>query len=229
VLPPKANADFVCALENVLEVYTRPSNPKRPVLGCDEASKQLVADVQPPLPPAPGQVQRLDYEYERRGTANLFMVFEPLAGKRRVEVTAQRTKADFARLLRRVVDEWYPEAEVITLVVDNLNTHRPAVLYEVFEPIETRRILERLAFVYTPKHASWLNVAEWELSVLARQCLDRRLPDQEALTAEVAAWERERNGTRVTVEWQFTTAEARVKLKRLYPILEPVKSAEMNH
>jgi hypothetical protein len=207
-------------MENVLEVYTRPYDPQRPVLGCDEASKQLVADVQTPLPLAPGQPQRIDYEYERHGTANLFMVFEPLAGKRQVEVTAQRTKADFARLLRRVTDEWYPEAEVITLVVDNLNTHRPAVLYEVFEPAEARRILERLEFVYTPKHASWLNVAELELSVLGRQCLDRRLPDQEALAREVAAWQCSRNAAQVTVDWQFTTPDARVKLKRLYPSLE---------
>lgn len=216
-------------MEEVLEVYARPYDPKRPVVGCDEASKQLLADVRPPLPPAPGQPQRIDYEYERHGTANLFMAFEPLAGKRHVEVTERRTKADFARLLRRVADEWYPEAELITLVVDNLNTHRPAVLYEVFEPAEARRILGRLEFVYTPKHASWLNVAELELSVLARQCLGRRIPDGEALRREVAAWQQQRNAAVVKVDWQFTTADARVKLKRLYPILEHVKSTEMNH
>lgn len=216
-------------MEEVLEVYARPYDPKRPVVGCDEASKQLLADVRPPLPPAPGQPQRIDYEYERHGTANLFMAFEPLAGKRHVEVTERRTKADFARLLRRVADEWYPEAELITLVVDNLNTHRPAVLYEVFEPAEARRILGRLEFVYTPKHASWLNVAELELSVLARQCLGRRIPDREALRQEVAAWQQQRNAAVVKVDWQFTTADARVKLKRLYPILEHVKSTEMNH
>ncbi|GAC1461080.1 MAG: hypothetical protein PVSMB10_18400 [Pseudarthrobacter sp.] len=219
-MPPKANAEFVCAMENVLEVYTRPYDERRPVVCCDEASRQLLADVQPPLPVAPGAPARVDYEYERRGTANLFMAFEPLAGTRRVEVTERRTKADFARLLRRVTDEWYPEAEVVTLVVDNLNTHRPAVLYEVFEPAEARRIIGRLEFVYTPKHASWLNVAELELSVLARQCLDRRLPDRETLTREVAAWEAERNAAAVTVDWQFTTADARVKLKRLYPSIE---------
>jgi hypothetical protein len=229
VLPPGANADFVWAMENVLGVYCRAYDPRFPVVGVDEASKQLLAEVRPPLPVAPGRPQRVDYEYERRGTANLFLAFEPLAGRRHVEVTEQRTKADFARLLRRLVDEWYPQAEVITLVVDNLNTHRPAVLYEEFEPAEARRLVERLQFVYTPKHASWLNVAELELSALARQCLDRRLPDREALTGEVAAWEHERNAALVKVDWQFTTADARIKLKRLYPVLEPVESAEMDH
>jgi hypothetical protein len=219
-LPPKANAEFVCAMENVLEVYTRPYDEGRPVVCCDEASRQLLADVRPPLPAAPGAPARVDYEYERRGTANLFMAFEPLAGKRRVEVTAQRTKADFARFLRRLADECYPSAGRITLVVDNLNTHRPSVPYEVFEPAEARRIIDRLEFVYTPKHASWLNMAELELSVLGRQCLDRRLPDRETLTREVAAWEAERNAAVVTVDWQFTTADARVKLKRLYQSIE---------
>jgi len=217
---PKAGAEFVCAMEGVLEVYARPYDPKRPVVCCDEASKQLLADVQPPLPPAPGRPARVDYEYERQGTANLFMAFEPLAGRRHVEVTARRTKADFARLLRRVADEWYPDAEAVTVVVDNLNTHKPAVLYEVFEPAEARRIIGRLQFVYTPKHASWLNMAEIELSVLARQCLDRRIPDQQALAREVTAWEADRNAAVVRVDWQFTTADARVKLKRLYPIIE---------
>jgi hypothetical protein len=229
VLPPQANADFVCAMENVLEVYCRPYDPRFPVVGVDEASKQLLADVRPPRPVAVGQPQRVDYEYERRGTANLFMAFEPLAGKRHVAVTQQRTKADFAHLLRRVADEWYPGAELITLVMDNPNTHRPAVLYEVFEPAEARRILQRLEFVYTPKHASWLNVAELELSALARQCLGRRVADRETLRREVAAWEQGRNAAVVKVDWQFTTADARVKLKRLYPILEHIKSAEMNH
>ncbi len=216
-------------MEEVLEVYARPYDPQRPVVGCDEASKQLVADVQASLPVAPGQPLRVDYEYERQGTANVFMVFEPLAGQRHVEVTARRTKADFAQLLRRLVDEWYPQAEVVTLVVDNLNTHKPAVLYEVFEPAEARRLVERLEFVYTPKHASWLNVAELELSVLGRQCLDRRQPQLPGLAQEVAVWERQRTATAVRVDWQFTTADARIKLKRLYPVLEPVNSAEMDH
>ncbi len=220
MLPPQANADFVCAMENVLEVYVRPYDERHPVVCGDEASRQLLADVREPLPVAPGVAARSDYEYERRGTANLFMAFEPLAGRRRVEVTGQRTKADFARFLRRLTEEWYPAAERVTLVVDNLNTHKPSVLYEVFEPAEARRIMSRLEFVYTPKHASWLNMAELELSVLARQCLDRRLPDQARLGHEVATWEGERNAAVVKVDWQFTTADARVKLKRLYPSIE---------
>jgi hypothetical protein len=220
VLPREGNAEFVCAMEEVLEVYHRPYDAKRPVVCCDEASKQLLADVREPLPPRPGEPLRVDYEYERRGTANLFMLFEPLAGRRHVEVTARRTKGDFARLLKHLVDDLYPQAERITLVVDNLNTHRPSVLYEAFAPAEARRLVEKLEFVYTPKHASWLNIAEMELSVLARQCLDRRIPDQEALAAEVAAWEEQRNQAVVKVDWQFTTADARIKLKRLYPSLE---------
>lgn len=207
-------------MENVLEVYVRPYDERNPVVCCDEASRQLLADVREPLAVMPGVPARIDYEYERRGTANLFMAFEPLAGKRRVQVTGQRTKADFARFLRRLTEEWYPEAERVTLVVDNLNTHKPSVLYEVFEPAEARRIMSRLEFVYTPKHASWLNMAELELSVLARQCLSRRLPDQARLAHEVAVWEAERNAAVVRVDWQFTTAEARVKLKRLYPSIE---------
>jgi transposase len=220
VLPPKENADFVWAMENVLNVYTRPYDAVRPVVCCDEASKQLLADVQAPLPLEPGQPLRIDYEYERRGTANLFMVFEPLAGRRHVQVTAQRTKKDFALLLKELVDEKYPHAERITLVVDNLNTHRPAVLYEVFAPEEARRLVERLEFVYTPKHASWLNLAELELSVLARQCLDRRIPDRESLSQEVNAWQQQRNAAVVKVNWHFTTADARIKLKRLYQSIE---------
>jgi hypothetical protein len=220
VLPPKENAEFVYAMENVLEVYSRAYHERRPVVCCDEASKQLLADVKAPLPLQPGEPLRIDYEYERRGTANLFMMFEPLAGRRSVEVTAQRTKGDFARLLRHLVDDLYPQAERITLVVDNLNTHRPAVLYETFAPDEARRLVEKLEFVYTPKHASWLNIAELELSVLARQCLDRRIADQDSLRREVAAWEHERNQAVVKVDWQFTTADARIKLKRLYPSFE---------
>jgi transposase len=220
VLPPKANAGFVAAMEDVLEVYARPYDPKRPQVCFDEGGKQLIGEVRPPLPLRPGQPQRVDYEYERNGTANLFMVFEPLAGTRRVEVTERRTNQDFARIIRRLVDEWYPEAEKIVLVLDNLSTHSPAALYEAFAPSEARRLVERLEWHYTPKHGSWLNVAELELSVLARQCLDRRIPDREALRREVAAWEEKRNAAVVKVEWQFTTADARVKLKRLYPSLE---------
>jgi hypothetical protein len=221
VLPPKANAGFVAPMEDVLEVYTRPYDPARPVVCFDEATKQLVGEVQTPLPVQPGQPARVDYEYERRGTANLFMVFEPLAGQRYVKVTDRRTAVDYAYVIRDLVDVYYPKAEKIVLVQDNLNTHAPASLYEAFEPAEARRILERLEIHYTPKHASWLNMAETELSVLGRQCLDRRIPDQPTLTREVAAWETNRNATLVKVDWHFTTADARIKLKRLYPSIQP--------
>jgi hypothetical protein len=220
VLPPKANAAFVAAMEDVLEVYTRPYDPQRPVVCFDEASKQLVADVTPPLPLQPGQAVRVDYEYERCGTANLFMVFEPLAGRRRVTVTERRTALDFAHMIRVLVEELYPTAEKVVLVLDNLNTHTPAALYEAFEPAEARRLLERLEIHHTPKHASWLNMAETELSVLARQCLDRRIAEREILAREVAAWEEKRNAAVVKVDWQFTTADARIKLKRLYPSIQ---------
>jgi hypothetical protein len=222
VLPKEANADYVCAMEDVLEVYTRSYNPARPVVCLDEASKQLVADVTPPLPMEPGQPARQDYEYERCGTANLFMVFEPLAGQRHVKVTAQRTNADLAVVLRELADVTYNDAEKIVLVMDNLNTHKLAVLYQAYQPEEARRLCERFEIHYTPKHASWLNMAETELSVLGRQCLDRRIADQDFLRREVASWEEKRNQAQVKVDWQFTTAEARIKLKRLYPKLEPV-------
>ena len=180
----------------------------------------MIGEMRPPLPVRPGSPRREDYEYARNGTANLFMVFEPLAGTRHVEVTERRTNQDFARIMRRLVDEWYPKAEKIVLVMDNLSTHTPAALYEAFAPGEARRLLEKLEWHYTPKHGSWLNVAEMELSVLARQCLDRRIPDLETLRREVAAWEANRNAAVVKVDWQFTTADARVKLKRLYPTIE---------
>lgn len=207
-------------MEDVLEVYGQPYDPKRPQVCFDEGGKQLIGEVRPPLPARPGTPRREDYEYERNGTANLFMVFEPLAGTRHVEVTERRTNQDFAQIMRRLVDEWYPEAEKIVLVMDNLSTHSPAALYEAFEPAEARRLVERLEWHYTPKHGSWLNVAEMELSVLARQCLDRRIPDLETLRREVAAWEQKRNAAVAKVDWQFTTADARVKLKRLYPTIE---------
>lgn len=220
MLPPKANAGFVAAMEDVLDVYARPCDPRRPQVCLDEGGKQLIGDVRPPLPARPGTPRREDYEYERQGMANLFMVFEPLAGTRRVEVTQRKTSQDFARLIERLVDEWYPDAERVVLVPDNLSTHSPAALYEAFEPAEARRLVERLEWHDTPKHGSWLNVAEMELSVLARQCLDRRIPDLEALRREVAAWEAGRNAAVAKVDWQFTTADARVKLKRLYPTIE---------
>jgi hypothetical protein len=220
VLPPKAHAGFVAAMEDVLEVYTRPYDPRRPQVCFDEASKQLVAEVQQSLPALPGQPARIDYEYKRQGTANLFMLFEPLAGRRRVLVTERRTSVDFAQAIRVLADELYAEADKVVLVLDNLSTHTPAALYETFAPAEARRLLERLEIHYTPKHASWLNMAELELSALARQCLDRRIPDQALLAKEVGAWEAERNAAVVKVQWQFTTADARVKLKRLYPSIE---------
>jgi len=174
-------------MEDVLDVYARPYAPRRPQVCFDEGGKQLIGDVRPPLPVRQGGPRREDYEYERNGTANLFMVFEPLAGARRVEVTERRTNQDFARMMRRLVDEWYTQAEKVVLVLDNLSTHTPAALYEAFEPAEARRLVEKLEWHYTPKHGSWLSVAEMELSVLARQCLDRRIPDLEVLRREVAA------------------------------------------
>jgi len=222
VLAQEANADYVCAMEDVLEVYTRPYDPDRPVVCLDESNKQLVADVTPPLPMQPGQAARQDYEYERCGTANLFMVFEPLAGQRHLKVTDQRTSADLAMVLRDLADVTYAAAEKIVLVMDNLNTHKLAVLYQVYPPEEARRLCERFEIHYTPKHASWLNMAETELSVLSRQCLDRRIADQELLKREVAAWQEKRNQAQVKVDWQFTTADARIKLKRLYPKLDAV-------
>lgn len=207
-------------MEDVLAVYTRPYDPQRPVVCLDEASKQLVAETRVPLPAAPGKLARSDYEYERKGTANLFMVFEPLAGQRRVTVTERRTAIDFAHVIRDLVEAYSPQADTIVLVMDNLNTHKPAALYEAFEPAEARRLLERLEIHHTPKHGSWLNMAETELSVLATQCLNRRIPDKEILTREVAAWERQRNTAECRIDWQFTTQDARVKLKRLYPSIE---------
>jgi DDE superfamily endonuclease len=207
-------------MEDVLDVYARPYDAARPVLGVDEGGKQLIGDVREPLPVRPGAPAKQDYEYERGGVANLFMAFEPLAGRRHVEATERKTAADFARFLRVVSDELYPDAERVVLVCDNLNTHTPAALYEAFEPAEARRLAERFEWHYTPKHGSWLNVAEMELSAVARQCLDRRIPDLGSLRREVAAWERQRNAAVVKVDWQFTTADARVKLKKLYPTVQ---------
>ena len=207
-------------MEDVLDVYARPYDEARPVVGVDEGGKQLIGDVREPLPVRPGSPAKQDYEYERGGVANLFMAFEPLAGRRHVEATERKTAADFARFLRVVSDELYPDAERIVLVCDNLNTHTPAALYEAFEPAEARRLAGRFEWHYTPKHGSWLNVAEVELSVVARQCLDRRIPDLGALRREVAAWERQRNAAVVKVDWLFTTADARVMLKKLYPTLQ---------
>lgn len=216
-------------MEDVLDVYVRPYDPRRPQVCLDETSTQLLADVRPPLPPIPGAPAREDYEYERRGTANLFLLCEPLRGWREVVVTARRTKVDWAHVVKDLVDVHYPAAEKVVLVLDNLNTHSPASLYEAFAPAEAKRIADRLELHYTPKHGSWLNVAEIELGVLGRQCLDRRLPDQAALAGAVAAWVAERNSAAVAVNWRFTTADARIKLKHLYPVLTPVECAVANH
>lgn len=204
-------------MESVLEVYQRPYHPDFPVVCLDEAMKQLVQETVMPIPAQPGQPQREDYQYERNGTANLFMLCEPMAGWRYVEVTRQRTAVDYAHLLKNIVDRYYPEVRLITVVQDNLNTHTPASLYKAFEPAEARRILKRLAFCHTPKHGSWLNMAEIELSCLGHQCLDRRIAEFETLQSEVAAWVATRNEQETWIDWRFTTADARVKLKRLYP------------
>jgi hypothetical protein len=217
VIPPEHDAEFVCAMEDVLEVYQRDYDPKRPVICLDESSKQLVAETRQPIPAAPGRPERIDYEYERNGTANLFMVTEPLVGQRYVTVTERRTAVDFARVIRDLVDRTYADAEKIVLVMDNLNTHKLPSLYEAFEPAEARRLAERLEIHYTPKHGSWLNIAEIELGILSRQCLDRRIASIEEVKEEVRAWKRQRNNACGTVDWQFTTADARIKLKRLYP------------
>ncbi len=206
-------------MEDVLDVYHRPYDEKRPPVCLDEASKQLIGEVIEPIRAEPGQPERFDYEYTRNGTANLFMISEPLLGWRAVKVTDRRTAVDFAEVIRRLVEDLHEEAEKVVLVMDNLNTHKLASLYEAFPPGQARRIAEKLEIHHTPKHGSWLNMAEIELSVLARQCLARRIESREELEREVAAWEEERNERGVEIRWHFTTAEARIKLRRLYPVL----------
>jgi transposase len=210
-------AEFVWRMEDVLDVYAAPYDPKRPQICFDEHLVQLIAEKRRPLPPKPGYPERFDYEYQRNGTRNLFLFFQPLLGWRQVKVTERRTKVDFAHCMQHLVDDLFPDADKIVLVLDNLNTHGPASLYEAFEPAEAKRILNRLEFHYTPKHGSWLNMAEIELSILSRQCLNRRIPDQLPLRREISAWETQRNDAASTVNWRFTTADARIKLKRLYP------------
>ena len=219
-LPPAADADFVWHREEVLDVYTRPYDPCRPQRCLDEASRQLLGDVTPPLPVAPGHPAREDYEYVRGGVCNCFLVCEPLRGRRHVTVSDRRTRIDFAHCLKDLADLHYPEAEVLVLVLDNLNTHTPASLYEAFTPAEAKRLADKFEFHYTPQHGSWLNMAEIELGLLARQCLDRRLPDKATLAREVAAWEAARNQDGRAIRWRFTTADARIKLRHLYPSLE---------
>ena len=219
VIPPKANAAFVAAMEDVLEVYKRPHDPSRPLVCLDETSKQLVEETRTPLPVRPGQPARHDYEYKRNGTANLFMLFAPLEGWRHVKVTERRTAVDYAHVLRELSDIYFASAAKIVLVQDNLNTHAPASLYEAFAPTEARRLIERFEWHYTPKHGSWLDLAESELAVLSGQCLDRRIPDRPMLEREVAAWTLRRNTHNAKANWHFTTADARIKLKSLYPAL----------
>jgi transposase len=207
-------------MEDVLEVYHRPHDEHRPLVCLDEASRQLIGETIQPIPAEPGQPQRVDYEYVRNGTANLFMVFQPLIGWRDVVLTQRRTAVDLAEVLRWLVEDIHAEAQKVVLVTDNLNTHTPACLYEAFEPERARRIAEKLEWHYTPKHGSWLNMAEIELSVLSRQCLDRRISSMEEMDREVQAWRGERNDREVKVHWRFTTADARIKLRKLYPSLE---------
>jgi len=217
---PQANAEFVCKMEDVLEVYQRPYDRKRPLVCMDETSKQLVGETRVPVAAAVGRPARYDYEYVRNGTANAFLFCEPLAGKRHVRITARRTKVDWAHRVRELVDRLYPRAEKIVLVMDNLNTHAPASLYEAFAPAEAKRIADRLEIHYTPKHGSWLNMAEIELGILGRQCLDRRIADAATLEREAAAWEAAQNATKAKIDWRFTTADARIKLKKLYPSIQ---------
>jgi hypothetical protein len=214
----KPSAQFVAKMEDVLEVYERPYDPKRPLVCVDESSKTLHDTPRGRLPMVKGQPAREDYEYKRNGSANIFMAVEPLIGKRKTFVTDQRTKQDFAELLRFLSDDEHPDAEKIVLVTDNLNTHSPACLYERFEPAQARRLAQRFEWHYTPEHGSWLNMAEIELSILSRQCTKRRIPDKPTLTREVAVWEKERNNLKVQINWQFKSDHARIKLRRLYPV-----------
>ena len=204
-------------MEEVLQLYTSAYDPDYPLVCFDESSKQLISEIRKPLPAEPGQPERFDYEYQRHGVSNLYMFFEPLTGWRHVEVTDQRTQIDYAQQMKYLVDERYPQAKKIKIVQDNLNTHIGASLYKAFIPAVARRILNKLEFHYTPKHGSWLNMAEIELSVLTRQCLNRRIPEKNILKEEIAAWEKRRNQIACKADWQFTTVDARIKLKRLYP------------
>jgi len=206
-------------MEEVLDVYHRPHDPACPLVCLDETSKQLIKETRAPIPARPGRPARTDYEYERNGTANIFMLFAPLEGWRHVEVTDRHAAVDYAHLLKDVSDRWFPDAAKIALVQDNLSTHKPASLYEAFPPAEARRLVERFEWHCTPKHGSWLNMAETELRVLSSQCLDRRISTWQMLSNEVTAWEAARNTHHAKADWQFTTADARVKLKRLYPSL----------
>jgi hypothetical protein len=220
-IPPEQDCAFVAAMEDVLEVYKRPPDPKRPLVCMDETSKQLIGEIRVPLPARPGEPTRFDCEYVRHGAANLFVAFEPLVGWRRVSVTESRTRVDWAWFVKDLLDEpRYRTAERVVLVMDQLNTHAIASLYEAFPPAEARRLAERLEVHYTPKHGSWLNMAEIELSAMSRQCLATRVEDKPTLVSEVMTWATHRNTRHCRVDWQFTTADARTKLKRLYPSIQ---------
>lgn len=220
MIPPHQNADFVAHLEDVLEVYKRPYDAQFPVVCMDEQPIQLLGHTRTPLSPQPGYPERVDYEYERNGTAAAFMFTEPLAGWRKVNIRERKTALDWAHEIKEMLDRDYPEVSKVVLVCDNLNTHKPASLYQAFQPGEARRLLERLEIHHTPKHGSWLNIAECELSAMTRQCLDRRIPDIQTLQHETKHWEATRNASQKSVDWHFTTQDARTKLKRLYPQIQ---------
>ena len=219
IIPPHQNSHFVANMEQVLDVYKRPYSKDFPVVCMDESPKQMIKETRMPIEMEPGHEAKVDFEYERCGVANIFLASEPLQGKRYVEVTEKKTKADWAGFIKQIADEWYKEAEKITLVMDNLATHKPAALYEVYQPQEAKRIWDRFDFIYTPKHGSWLNMAEIELNVLMGQCLNRRIDNMKEMEDEVKAWQKYRNNKEVTINWQFTNDKARVKLKRLYPTI----------
>jgi hypothetical protein len=219
VIPPEKNAEFVASMEQVLDLYKRPYDPLYPLVCMDESPRQLIRETRPALGPLSGIAERVDYEYERCGVCNVFMAVEPLAGKRLVEITERKTKVDWALFLKELSD-YYGDAERITLVMDNFSTHGPGALYETFVPPSAKALWDRFEFIYTPKHGSWLNMAEIELHVLIRQCLNRRIGDISEMRAEVGAWQDDRNNTQSRIDWQFTSENARIKLKRLYPTLQ---------
>lgn len=219
MIPPEQNGEFVACMEQVLDFYKRPYDSLHPLVCMDESPRQLIRETRPPLAPSCGAAERVDYEYERCGVCNVFMAVEPLAGKRLVEITERKTKADWALFLEEISGN-YERAERITLIMDNFSTHGPGALYETFAPPVAKALWDRFEFIYTPKHGSWLNMAEIELHVLIRQCLNRRIGDISAMRAEVMAWQNDRNNAQSQIDWQFTAESARIKLKRLYPTLQ---------
>ena len=219
MIPPLRNSDFVAHMESVLDVYKTPYNKRYPVVCMDESPKQLIKQTRIPISRKPGMDTREDYEYARNGVANIFMANEPLRGKRYIKIKSRKTKKDWAYFIKHIADRLYPKAEKIRLVMDNLNTHKPSALYETFSPQEAKRIWDRFEFIYTPKHGSWLNIAEIELNVLMGQCLNRRIDNILTIRNEVKAWEKHRNNKKAKINWQFRTDDARIKLKRLYPTI----------